>query len=223
MRIKYLIPAALTAAALMLAGCSTSSLPDSVKTGGLDSDQKAVVEAWYDASKGADQKRIEKMSATEIKAAVSAFALLCLVNEEQRAKHLTTGENGLSKDGAADLADAIDDHLCKTKHKPKTSKDPKPKETGKDKQTPKPDEDKKTTGPDQDASSTPKETTSAAGSLNPTHDLTKPTSRHDREEATLRAPANREPAWTHNDTGAKKAEPRSAAKAPARVSTSSKR
>lgn len=205
MRLKYLVPAALTTAALTLTSCSASGLPDSVKTGGLDNDQKAVVEVWYDVSANSDKKRIEELSQAEITAAVTAFALLCLVSEDQAADHLTTGPHGVDRDGAERLADAIDDHLCETKHKPKDAKA------------------KKSSSPHHSAPGATANAPSSPNSrsFNRNHDLNKPTAWHDREEATLKAPANREPAWTHNDTAAKSPQQQApkaaapAAKAPA--------
>lgn len=118
MRIKHFLPCAITAAALVLTGCS-SGLPDSVDTRGLNVDEKAVVTVWYDVVSGSDKKRIEKMTAGEIRAVVTAFSQLCLVDEDQAADHLASGSEGISNGDAARLADAIDDHLCEKGHKQK--------------------------------------------------------------------------------------------------------
>jgi hypothetical protein len=179
MRLKHLTaPAALlTAAALTLTGCS-SDASDHVKTGKLDEHGKAVVDVWYDVSPDRDRKRLEGLQDTEVLAAVNAFRLLCVLPENRIADALTKSPNQLSKDGAAELADAIEDHLCTAKGMKKPSATPsKPQD-------------------------------------NASHDLSKPTSRHDREDATLRVPAEREPAWTHTDTGAGHKH-RSSVKAPA--------
>jgi len=175
MRNTYRIPCVITAAALILTGCS-SGLPDSVDTSSLNNDQKAVVDVWYDVSSDADRGRIEKMSSREISGAVGTFSLLCLVGEDQAADQIATGAKGISTDRAARLADAIDDHLCESGDQPKKEPSALPY-------------------------------VPMLGYLvatNPRHDLTHPTPWPDREEATLRVPAHRNPAEAHAHSAPKK-------------------
>jgi len=179
MRTNQIIPATLTAAALALAGCSSNAndVSGHVKTGKLNSShQKAVISTWYDVSSTAQKRRLETLTDREILAAVNAFTLLCVLDENRIAIELTEGANGLDSESASRLADAIDDHLCehakkKVRRMPSVPPAPNPP--------------------------TPPSTDS-----NPTHDLTKPTSRHDREDMTLKAPTNRQPAKAHQQAGA---------------------
>ncbi|AEM88990.1 hypothetical protein [Streptomyces violaceusniger] len=202
MHIKRLIPAVLTATALAISGCSAApdDVSDHINTSRLNSHQKSVISVWYDVVDAQEKKRLEALSGHEVLSSVNAFTLLCAVDEDRIAAELVKYFHGVSKNGAARLADAIDDHLCE-KPKTKTTKKPSASATA---STP----------------TTPKTPAAPSVDTNPTHDLTKPTSRHDREEMTLRAPANREPAKTHQHPAPEHRpqapKPAPAAKAPAK-------
>lgn len=197
MRIKYLIPAVLAAAALPLSACSDSATNTAhVKISGLSSAQKSVVATWYDNAASSERTRMEKMTAKEVKESVIAFALLCAVRESEAAQYLTNPPYSLPKDGAAKLADAIDDRLCDKRKTPATPAVP-----------PSP--------ADKSERSEPKNKPSpqSPGYTNPSHDLSKPPSRHDREDAPARMGLTKDPAAAHK-TGTQAA-PRTPAPRPA--------
>jgi len=188
MRTKYLIPAILAAAAVALTGCSSDSddVSNHVKAGKLNSHQKAVISTWYDVSSTARKKHLETLTDREVLAAVNTFTLLCVLDENRIAIELANGANGLDSESASRLADAIDDHLCehtKKKARKTPSVPPAPSVP---------------TGAHHAAPNSP---TPSSADSNPTHDLTRPTSRHDREDMTLKAPANRQPAKAHQRLG----------------------
>ncbi|MFD8335601.1 hypothetical protein ACFV42_23520 [Streptomyces solisilvae] len=169
MRSKYLILSLLTTATLAITGCSGDpGISDRLRTGSLDSRQKAVVTTWYDVASRAEKKRLEALTDREVLNEVNAFTLLCVLDKNGIAAELAKEPGELSSKGAVRLAYAIDKHLC---------------ERGK-KRTQSPS----ASSPSSSSSTTPKAAASRSVDANPSHDLTEPTSRHDREEMTRRAP-----------------------------------